>query len=72
MLPFKKILRKYHLRGFEILYEDRGIIIGNKALGFLKVGAAIFNIKYLKFAPKFDAHEIWHIFVVAGAFVITG
>ncbi len=36
---FKKIPRKYHPRGFEILYEDRDIIVGNKAPGFLTVAA---------------------------------
>jgi len=35
---------------------------------FYTVGAAIFNIKRLKFTPQFGAHEIWHLFVVAGSF----
>ncbi len=38
----KKIPRKYHPNGFEILYEDRDIIVGNKAPGFLTV-AALWN-----------------------------
>ncbi|MCR4336811.1 MAG: RluA family pseudouridine synthase [Candidatus Omnitrophica bacterium] len=40
MMPQKnKIPRKYHPKGFEILYEDRDIIVGNKAPGFLTVKA---------------------------------
>jgi len=39
---FKKIPRKYHPKGFEIIYEDRDIIVGNKAAGFLTV-AALWN-----------------------------
>lgn len=35
----KKIPKKYHPKGFEILYEDRDIIVGNKAAGFLTVRA---------------------------------
>lgn len=35
----KKIPRKYQPRGFEILYEDRDIIVGNKAPGVLTVAA---------------------------------
>jgi len=38
----KKIPRKYQPKGFEILYEDRDVIIGNKAPGFLTV-AALWN-----------------------------
>ncbi|MEI7999512.1 MAG: RNA pseudouridine synthase [Candidatus Omnitrophota bacterium] len=34
-----KTPKKYHPRGFEILYEDRDIIVGNKAPGYLSVGA---------------------------------
>ena len=34
-----KIPKKYHPKGFEILYEDRDIIVGNKAAGFLTVAA---------------------------------
>lgn len=36
----KKIPKKYQPKGFDILYEDRDIIVGNKAAGFLTVGAA--------------------------------
>ena len=39
MPEIKKIPKKYHPKGFEILYEDRDIIVGNKAPGFLTVGA---------------------------------
>lgn len=39
---FKKIPKKYHPKGFDILYEDRDIIVGNKAPGFLSV-AALWN-----------------------------
>ena len=35
---------------------------------FYTVGAAIYNMKPLKFTPQFGAHEIWHLFVVAGSF----
>jgi len=35
-----KIPKKYQPKGFEILYDDRDIIVGNKAPGFLTVGAA--------------------------------
>lgn len=34
-----KIPKKYQPRGFEILYEDQDLIIGNKAPGFLTVAA---------------------------------
>ncbi len=39
MTTFKKIPKKYQPRGFTILYEDRDIIVGNKAPGFLTVAA---------------------------------
>jgi tRNA pseudouridine32 synthase/23S rRNA pseudouridine746 synthase/23S rRNA pseudouridine1911/1915/1917 synthase len=42
MSEFKKIPKKYHPKGFEILYEDRDIIVGNKTPGFLTV-AALWN-----------------------------
>lgn len=35
----KKIPKKYQPKEVEILYEDRDIIVGNKAPGFLTVGA---------------------------------
>ncbi|HQP10335.1 MAG TPA: RluA family pseudouridine synthase [Candidatus Omnitrophota bacterium] len=38
----KKIPKKYQPKGFEILYEDRDIIVGNKAPEFLTV-AALWN-----------------------------
>lgn len=34
-----KILKKYQPKGYEIIYEDRDIIVGNKATGFLTVSA---------------------------------
>ena len=39
MPELKKIPQRYQSKGFEILYEDRDIIVGNKAPGFLTVGA---------------------------------
>jgi hemolysin III len=35
---------------------------------FYTVGAGIFSLKHLSFHPRFGAHEIWHLFVVAGSF----
>lgn len=35
-----KIPKRYQPKGFDILYEDRDIIVGNKSPGFLTVGAA--------------------------------
>lgn len=35
---------------------------------FYTVGAVIYNIKRLKITPQFGAHEIWHLFVMAGSF----
>ncbi len=40
MDDFKKIPKKYHPKGFEILYEDKDLIVGNKAQGYLTVKAA--------------------------------
>ncbi len=39
MPKIKKIPKKYQPKGFQILHEDRDIIVGNKAPGFLTVGA---------------------------------
>lgn len=39
MPAFKKIPKKYHPPGFDIIYEDQDIIVGNKAAGFLTVRA---------------------------------
>lgn len=36
---FRKIPRKYHPRGFELLFEDDDLIVGNKAPGLLTVAA---------------------------------
>jgi tRNA pseudouridine32 synthase/23S rRNA pseudouridine746 synthase/23S rRNA pseudouridine1911/1915/1917 synthase len=38
-LKVKKIPSKYQPKGFRILYEDDHLIVGNKAAGFLTVGA---------------------------------
>ena len=35
----KKIPKKYQPEGFEIIYEDQDIIVGNKAAGYLTVAA---------------------------------
>ena len=40
MSECKKIPKRHQPKGFDILYEDRDIIVGNKAPGFLTVGAA--------------------------------
>ncbi len=37
---FNKVPKKYHPEGFELLYEDTDIIVGNKSAGFLTVAAA--------------------------------
>ena len=34
-----KVIKKYQPRGYEIIYEDRDVIVGNKAAGFLTVSA---------------------------------
>ncbi len=39
MPAVKKIPKRHHPKGFEILHEDRDIIVGNKAAGFLTVSA---------------------------------
>lgn len=39
MTKIKKVPKKYQPRGFEILHEDRDLIIGNKSPGFLTVAA---------------------------------
>jgi RluA family pseudouridine synthase len=46
----KKIPKKYHPKGFEILHEDRDIIVGNKAPGFLTVGAAWERVNTIHYA----------------------
>lgn len=42
MSKLKKIPKKYQPKGFDILYEDKYVIVGNKAPGFLTV-AALWN-----------------------------
>ena len=37
---FNKVPKKYHPAGFELLYEDIDLIVGNKAPGVLTVAAA--------------------------------
>lgn len=39
MFKKNKIPKKYQPKGYEIIYEDRDIIVGNKATGFLTVSA---------------------------------
>jgi RluA family pseudouridine synthase len=39
MPEFKKVPKRYQPKGFDILYEDRDVIVGNKAPGFLTVSA---------------------------------
>ncbi len=50
MFEIKKIPKKYHPKGFEILYEDRDIIVGSKAPGFLTVGAAWERVHTIHYA----------------------
>jgi len=35
---------------------------------YYTIGAAVFNLRHLKFHPRFGAHEMWHLFVLAGSF----
>ena len=35
---------------------------------FYTIGAGIFNLRHLHFHPRFGAHELWHLFVLAGSF----
>ena len=35
---------------------------------FYTVGAGIFNLRHIEFHPWFGAHELWHLFVLAGSF----
>ena len=35
---------------------------------FYTVGTGAFNLRHLSFHPWFGAHEIWHLFVLAGSF----
>ncbi|MBC7419823.1 MAG: RluA family pseudouridine synthase [Bdellovibrio sp.] len=44
MQDFKKIPKKYQPKGYEILYEDLDLFVGNKSAGFLTV-AALWNDK---------------------------
>ena len=39
MPKIKKIPKRHQPRGFEILYEDQDIIVGNKEAGILTVAA---------------------------------
>jgi tRNA pseudouridine32 synthase/23S rRNA pseudouridine746 synthase/23S rRNA pseudouridine1911/1915/1917 synthase len=39
MPKIKKIPSKYQPKGFKIIYEDDAVIVGNKAAGYLTVGA---------------------------------
>jgi len=35
---------------------------------FYTSGSGFFNLRHLNFHPRFGAHEIWHLFVMAGSF----
>jgi len=35
---------------------------------FYTVGSIVFNLRHYPFHPRFGAHEIWHLFVLAGSF----
>jgi len=35
---------------------------------FYTVGAGVFNLRHFNFHPRFGAHEMWHLFVLAGSF----
>jgi len=47
-------------------YQGLGWLIAGGV--FYTVGAGIFNLRHLKIHPKFNAHDIWHLFVLAGSF----
>ncbi len=47
---FNKIPKKHHPAGFEMLYEDKDIIVGNKAAGYLTVSALWNKEKTVHFA----------------------
>ena len=42
MPPFKKVPKKYQPKGYDIIYEDVDLLVGNKAAGALTV-AALWN-----------------------------
>ena len=50
MTHFTKTPKKYHPKGFEILYEDQDIIVGNKAPGFLTVAAKWERVNTIHYA----------------------
>lgn len=54
-----KIPKKYRPRGFDILYEDRDVIVGNKSAGFLTVAA--------KWEKENTIHEILNSYVRKGS-----
>lgn len=63
------IPRKYHPRGFEILYEDQDLIVGNKAPGFLTVAALWEKEKTIhaaltSYVRKGSPHSKKEVFVV--------
>ena len=64
-----KIPKKYQPKGFEILHEDHDLIIGNKAPGFLTVGAlwervnTIHNILN-QYVRKGSAHSKKCVYVI--------
>ncbi len=66
---FNKIPRKYHPRGFELLFEDSDIIVGNKAPGILTVAAkwnrdVTVEANLNTYIRKGNARSTKHVFVV--------
>jgi RluA family pseudouridine synthase len=66
---FKKVPRKYHPPGFELLFEDKDIIVGNKAPGLLTVAAnwnrtATVEAALNTYIRKGSAHSSKSIYVV--------
>jgi RluA family pseudouridine synthase len=59
MLNVPKVPKKYRPRGFDILHEDRDLIIGNKSEGFLTVAA--------KWEKENTIHEILNRYVRKGS-----
>jgi tRNA pseudouridine32 synthase/23S rRNA pseudouridine746 synthase/23S rRNA pseudouridine1911/1915/1917 synthase len=50
LLPKTKIPKKYQPKGFEVLYDDAAIIVGNKAAGYLTVGAMYDRVRTIHHA----------------------
>jgi 23S rRNA-/tRNA-specific pseudouridylate synthase len=65
----KKIPKKYQPKGFEIIYEDRDIIVGNKAAGSLTVSALwnkedTVHAALNQYVRKGNAKSRKHVYVV--------